>query len=696
MSRAPGICALFLIPLTIFAADTVYIDVGDDLQDSVLAYPEATVFIVKAGKHFVDEPVMPKSGQKIIGELDNDDRLAAILTGAIELKEWRKEGNNWVHENVGHSFSTGAGYYGSCLKGYKMCGVPEDLYADDFFLRKCESRAQYDTLTLEDKVLNIIKEFVPNIQYGTWFHDTATGTAYMKDDPSRFKMEASQTIRCIGVYNVGPWGTDTFAHHVEFKNLIVEKFATHMQVGAVNAGNMRDKDSSSNEPTGWLVENIEARWNHAHGITVQGMRGTIMRNCYIHHNGEMGFKVHSARNAVIEGNHIQRNGFRSLNGIIVGEEGGSKFGRTNGAHVIGNFFEHNGGSNLWFDGFNHEILAEGNLTKGGSEGIFVEISAYGRAGEVRHNVVHNGGNCNWGYGAGILVSHSPRCDVHHNLVMKGHQNGDGIAVIYQPEDDFGGGSRGPMAPVFTKVHHNDVVFAAYSGYGGCYKNGMWLATWGNVNKTYPDTLKAKWYEAHRTFMDTGGVEFHNNKYHIASGDNLKHWIWPPDTADGELGNDIRFGMIQYDKNAFGDLQARGVENGSTIDNDIDTSQARIKSTMNSWADIKPEAREWLLYWLGEAGKPNGVIRHPLRGQARSATPRITIGARTISIKLAAAGKPVTVRIVDLMGRILYSSAINEPEGKTVSIARKRFISSVNVLQVKAGSAVFTRKIAGVR
>lgn len=67
----------------------VYLNVGDDFQSIVNAYPAGTHFIVRSGIHR-EQKVIPQDGDVFTGE------PGAVMKGSRVLTGWQAAGSNWV------------------------------------------------------------------------------------------------------------------------------------------------------------------------------------------------------------------------------------------------------------------------------------------------------------------------------------------------------------------------------------------------------------------------------------------------------------------------------------------------------------------------------------------------------------------------------------------------------------------------
>jgi hypothetical protein len=205
----------------------------------------------------------------------------------------------------------------------------------------------------------------------------------------------------------------------------------------------------------WVVWGNEIHHNATVGIRLKG-DGSVIRGNDIHHNGQLGIRVSEARNAVVEGNVIAYNNWQARFDWGV-EAGGTKFWRTTGLVVRGNWSHHNHGPGLWSDKDNIHILYEGNLVEDNfGPGIFHEI---GYDAVIRDNTVRrNGfGHAVWLWGSGIMIASSSNVQIHGNLV-EGNHNGIGIT-----QQSRGSGAHGPHLARNVTVRHNTVVGSGRSG-----------------------------------------------------------------------------------------------------------------------------------------------------------------------------------------------------------------------------------------
>jgi hypothetical protein len=224
--------------------------------------------------------------------------------------------------------------------------------------------------------------------------------------------------------------------YVTISGLIIEKFATMAQIGAIHG----------QEKKGWRIIGNEIRKNHGSGVRI-GTGSEVIRN-YIHNNGQLGlFGI--GDNILVEGNEIFANNYAHY--LDRWEGGGAKFFEGRNLVVRNNYSHHNDGPGLWSDYDCIDTLYEYNLAEDNTEmGIFHEI---GYRAVIRYNIVRrNGfGYPDWIAGAGILVAGSPDVEVYGNLV---EGNADGIGGMQQ---DRGSGAYGPHELNNLWVHDNVII-----------------------------------------------------------------------------------------------------------------------------------------------------------------------------------------------------------------------------------------------
>jgi parallel beta-helix repeat protein len=375
---------------------------ADSIQAKVDAAPEGTAFRLWPGVYRLQQ-FSPKAGQSFSGD------TGAVLSGARLLTEWVQEGGYWIH--AGQTQEGEVRLASGCEASRSACALPEELFVDDNALERVTS----------------LEAVAP----GTWYFDYAADKVYMADPPTGRRVEISTL----------PWAIFSLAPDVTVENLIVEKYASPSQTGAIGYTGVGP---------GWTVRGNEVRWNHGVGIrSASGMR--VLGNM-VHHQGQLGIGG-SGRLVLVEDNEIAYNNTAGFGPGAQAEAGATKFVATEGLVVRGNYSHHNHGPGLWTDINNVNTLYENNRVEDNDwRGIFHEISyaAVVRNNVVRRNGFHFPGPVFPFEGAGILVSNSSDVEAYGNTVE------DNLNGIMAREDERGSGSLGPYHTTNFSVHDNAV------------------------------------------------------------------------------------------------------------------------------------------------------------------------------------------------------------------------------------------------
>ena len=317
----------------------------------------------------------------------------AVISGAVELTEPNVGEGRWTYTGL---VQTGRSH-GECVPDYDGCAYSQDVFIDDVMLLQVTDEA--------------------DLGPGRWLWNESG--IHIVDDPSDRRVEVS----------VAEFALFGSSDDVVIRDIVVEKYATPAQLGAIMAQEFGDGEYGSD----WLIDNVEV--HGVHGVGVRTGDRTIVRNSYLHHNGQMGITVSGGSDVLLEDNEFA---FNNVAGFAWGwEAGASKFTRTEGLIVRGNHSHDNNGPGLWTDIDNVDTLYEDNLVENNlGPGIFHEISY---AAVIRNNVVIGNGDANdlWLWGSGILVAASSGVEVYGNEVRN---NTNGISGIQQ---DRGGGPLGP-------------------------------------------------------------------------------------------------------------------------------------------------------------------------------------------------------------------------------------------------------------
>lgn len=412
---------------------------GDDLAALAAGAPEGTRFLLGPGIHRRHD-VTPRDRQQFIG------RDGAVLNGAMLLLAWTREPPFWVAGDLPDPLP----FHGECAAGRELCSRREDLFVGGRLYRRAAS----------------LGDLAP----GLWYREGSR--LWLAEDPAGKPVELGVTPRAFG----------GMARSVVLENLVVEKYASAAQTGAIAGDDGRD----------WRLAGVTARWNHGAGLSFGP--GARIEGGSFSHNGQIGI-VGSGEGASIEGTEIAFNNHAGYDSRW--EAGGTKFWETRGLTVRNACVHHNDGPGLWTDNDNVDVLLENNLVfSNAEEGIRHEISfdAVIRGNVVARNAT--GGFDDWLWGSQILLQNGSNTEVRGNLVEVAAGFGNGIGVIHQ---NRGAGALGPWATSGNIVRGNTVVHL-----GGQGRSGI-----------VTDTGESRFWEEAGNVLD-------GNTYIVADG-SARHW-----------------------------------------------------------------------------------------------------------------------------------------------------------------------------
>ena len=379
-------------------AQAIRLEVGADLRSLVARAGEDAVFCIAAGEHRL-QSIVPQRGQSFHGE------PGAVLNGARLVTDFRREGRYWV---VDRQAQRGQRKFAErCVPAMPRCAHPEAVFLDDVPLRHAGSLAR--------------------LRPGYFFLDYDRQRLYLAEDPNGRKVEAS----------IAAYAFRGGAAGVSIANLVIEKYASPLQAGAVG------HDIASD---GWLVQDNDIRLNYGIGLVIgSGSRALGNR---LRQNGNMGAGC-VGRNILFEGNEIASNGFFS--GLdVLWEGGGAKCAKTEGLVVRDNHLHGNHGMGFWTDIDNLTTLYEANLVENNSMGgISHEISYAAVIRDNRFRANGHGFNT-WLWGGAIQIQNSQDVQVYGNRIEVVGP-GNGIALVQQ---DRGVGAHGPYLTRNNTVRDN--------------------------------------------------------------------------------------------------------------------------------------------------------------------------------------------------------------------------------------------------
>jgi hypothetical protein len=429
-----------IAPFHAMAAATVTLAPGANIQSAVTAAPAGTNFILQAGT-YRGQSIIPKANDHFTGQgivdLNGSQVLSFTQDPATGL---------WVATAPADSTQTG-----QCDSLHPLCGYNQDLFIDS-------------TLQTPQASLTGLPE-------GSWYFNRSTGTVYVPNDPTGHVIE-------IGMQKYAIYGT---VAGVQITDIIVEKYATPAHAGAIGG---------SLSGASWIVNGVEARYNHGGGIFLGS--GSQLINSYIHHNGQLGIDLQGL-NPLVRNNEISWNNYAGFSGNW--ESGGSKFWATTNMLVQSNYVHDNNGKGLWTDTDNVGTTYVSNtVVNNAGVGIQHEVSY---AAVIRNNVVKGNSPAptTWLGNAQIRVMSSSNVEIYGNVVETAATGGNGIAVYNQTR---GTGTLGPWVSANCYVHNNTITYLGTTGESGFQNDG--------------DATQAV------------GNRFDYNHY-VLGNSGINHWFW---------------------------------------------------------------------------------------------------------------------------------------------------------------------------
>jgi parallel beta-helix repeat protein len=451
-------CLLILVEAPMFDAHGSFcpghaIDVqpGASIQAAVDFAGAGATFCLKQGIHR-GQSVRPRPRQRFYGERQTN------LNGSREIHGFSWEDPYWTMTTQLPRAPT----HGECLPTAPACDQPEALFMDDKPLTKVLSK---DAL-----------------RKGKFYIDDDHGKIYLLDDPTNRKVEVT----------VASFAFESAADNVWISNVIVEKFASVAQKGAIHAG----------AGARWVIENCEVRLNSGAGIGVG--TGSRVHGCNVHHNGQIGI-AGNGKDIRIAGNRIWSNNIHGFDPAW--EAGGVKLGKSDGVLFRANHVHDNRGLGLWCDIDCRNVIYEENVVENNQySGIFHEISFNA---VIRNNTVRtNGkGDRGWFWGADITIAASQDVEVTGNIVTVA-EGGCGIMLIDQGRDN-GAGKK--YRTRNNTVRANEMTFEGAACAGG-------------VSDTKPD-------DENFTIITDGNNWFDGNTYRVAQPEKPARFVWGRDVTD---------------------------------------------------------------------------------------------------------------------------------------------------------------------
>jgi len=401
---------------TVGTCSGVTVSPGVDLPSLMGSKGPGTVYCFQAGTYRLRAAIAPKTGDVLSGV------PGTVISGALPISTWAANGSLWTADGYLPAAYTDTGYNPCQDTVTNLCKLNEWLFQDNVPLRRVASAAA--------------------VGAGTYYTDYAANRIYVGSNPEGSIMELSRAKTAI----------ESVASGVTVKGLVVEKFATANQRGAIVA----------NGP-GWTIQGCEVRFNHGAGIYGYANNLKVL-NSRVHHNGTIGIAVYNATGVLIDGNELDHN---NTDGSFVndGQNGGYKSAKSTDI-VRNNNVHDNMGLGLWFDIDDKGSLIENNnIADNASDGIRYEISY---DGVIRNNVLsRNGQNRQTGngslyYGASVTIANSTDVQVYGN-VLTGGDHGIGLQM-----QNRGSGTYGVWQLANVYVHDNTVSMV--TGQSGLVQN----------------------------------------------------------------------------------------------------------------------------------------------------------------------------------------------------------------------------------
>ena len=308
-------------------AATVTLSPGANIQSAVNANPVGTTFTLQPGVYRM-QAVVPKTGDIFTGQTGAD------LNGSKLVTNWVQSGTYWISTGnlaLNNPYGPASQF---CNDPNTGCAYPQDLF-------------------LNSKPL--VHELALPITSGQWYFDYTNAVVYMADNPAGQTVELSVSQQAFSGY----------VNNVTVQNLIVEKYATPLNSGAIGP-----------YYSNWIIKSNEVRLNHAGGIKPQYGNDNyeqILSN-NVHDNGQQGIAV---RRRNRDFNRVQYNIQQRLCQCarLSTEEGGGKVAGTINVQVLNNTYSNNNGVGLWGDcGATGTIFSGNTITGNRLDGIRYEIS----------------------------------------------------------------------------------------------------------------------------------------------------------------------------------------------------------------------------------------------------------------------------------------------------------------------------------
>ena len=376
-----------------------------DVAALVDASPAASTFCFEPGRYRIERTIVPKSGDRLIGQ------PGTILDASVDVTGWRRVGTLWAADapRTTPTFDFGGGYNGSYL-------YPQAPFADDVF--------EGDRPLIKAGVAfggQVIGQSLSSLAAGEYFYDYDQGTIYLGVDPAGQR---------VGLVSLPDGVIHSYEPDVVVRGLTVQ--------GSIGDGIVTGSGAN------WVVAENEVRLNHSEGVRVTD-GGRILRN-YIHDNGTYGIAA-SGDSMRVLANEVARNNtsrYYFANGEC-SDAGGSKITLSTDVKLSWNWYDRNHCIGIWFDINNSNVtISHNDVDRNYENGIDYEISY---DGVIRFNEVS--GSPHWG----ILDSASPNVAICDNVVAG---NEEGSVILNQGPRTDSPSPYGPHQAVNVTVCRNRI------------------------------------------------------------------------------------------------------------------------------------------------------------------------------------------------------------------------------------------------
>lgn len=473
------------------------INPGDNVIAVVAGGSAGDTYNFAAGVHRITQGIVPRSGDTYAGAAGGTSsfllgsKVLPSTVGATPATQWQTSGSLWYvtgQTQQGYNGYSALDFVGNVGRG---AGYPEDLFyaipTDPFWTLKFHNATAYTNVAGE--ITSQRTAQLAALVAGQWWFDYHADRIYTADDPTGKTIETSVAVEAFS-------GT-TGATGVTIRDLIIDKFASYPQHAMI------DGDNASN----WTIYNCEIARGHAHGVEVHD--GMTLRECNIHHQGQLGVGG-GGSGMMVRDNTVS---YSNTVGYQVGwEAGGCKFAFCGDLTVQGNYIHHNDGIGLWTDLNCYNVIFDGNIVDDNNWlGIFHEIS---QNAIIRNNVVrHNCKNFNvavWEViKAGIAVAASHDVEIYGNYVEDDSSGLQGWPISVFQQDRRSVDDLQPVAP------------NPYAGNNGgndhiCYNISIhdnYIAS--PVNSRV--AVSADTLASNPNMFTSGTITFANNHYYIGDG-----------------------------------------------------------------------------------------------------------------------------------------------------------------------------------